>query len=366
MKRVNIIFVGGFCGAGKTTSIIAIAKYFADIGKRIGIITNEPGDIVIDSEQVKAHGFNATEITGDCFSNNNHKFVEKISELCKKEDIDYILAEPAGSCTDLGATLMKPVRNGNRGYKILPLSVLIDPIRLLTEIVSTNKHLPKEIEYLMIKQMEEADILIVNKADILSRVEKEKIEAYLYEKFTGRKIIFISAKRSIGIEEWMMEVERLGLSYHIRSKRNLNINYETYTKAVTSISFLELNCGLTLRRKISGNYLMSMIAEAIKRNLRDENYELVHLKMRIKGNQGYSKLGCTSSYSRSNIDKKLDIQIENGILIIQIRAAIHADRLHEIIELVIDNILLRNYHAEIENKTMECFPLPLPKPVYRY
>lgn len=366
MKRVNIILVGGFCGAGKTTSLVALAKYLTDSGKKIRIIANEPGSIAVDTEYMRTCGLEATEVSGGCFGSNYYKFAEKVNELCKKGDTDYILAEAAGCCTDLRATVMKPVRNGNNSCRLMPLSILIDPVLLMTEIISSGKHLPEDINYLMLKQMEEADILIINKSDILSRTEKVKIEAYLYEKFQEKKILFISAGKSTDIESWMAEIEGMSRSYHIRSKRSLEINYDIYTKAVTGMGFLELNCELLLKRKVQGAFLLNAIADAVKRNFRENNYELAHIKLCIKGSQSMARLNCTGIYRKNNIARSDYAPIENGILILQISAFIQAEQLCRIVEQVFDNIIVRDFRATADNKKIECFMFPLPEPVYRY
>ena len=40
----KIAIIGGFLGAGKTTTIIELGKRLSKLGKRIGIITNDQGE----------------------------------------------------------------------------------------------------------------------------------------------------------------------------------------------------------------------------------------------------------------------------------------------------------------------------------
>ena len=51
--------------------------------------------------------------------------------LVDESDSDVLLAEPVGSCTDLSATILQPLKDKfTRQFVLAPLSVLVDPERL--------------------------------------------------------------------------------------------------------------------------------------------------------------------------------------------------------------------------------------------
>ena len=68
--RTRLQLIGGFLGAGKTTLINRLAQRYADEGRRVGVVTNDQGRFLIDTEFAKLHGFNVEEVTGSCFCCN--------------------------------------------------------------------------------------------------------------------------------------------------------------------------------------------------------------------------------------------------------------------------------------------------------
>ncbi|NCQ32706.1 MAG: cobalamin biosynthesis protein P47K, partial [Armatimonadetes bacterium] len=46
--------IGGFLGAGKTTALIETAKRLAERGKRVGLITNDQAEDLVDTGLARA------------------------------------------------------------------------------------------------------------------------------------------------------------------------------------------------------------------------------------------------------------------------------------------------------------------------
>ena len=49
--------IGGFLGAGKTTSVGKLARWLCDRGLRVGLITNDQGSHLVDTTMLLARGF---------------------------------------------------------------------------------------------------------------------------------------------------------------------------------------------------------------------------------------------------------------------------------------------------------------------
>lgn len=83
-----------------------------------------------------------------------------------------------------------------------PFTVLVDPERiklLLPEGEDIN--LPEEIKYLMQLQLEEADLIVLNKIDVMTPEEVERDVAFLREACPDIPVMTISALRGDGIPE---------------------------------------------------------------------------------------------------------------------------------------------------------------------
>ena len=127
-KKTRFVLIGGFLGAGKTTLIGQLAKRYTDAGKRVGIITNDQADDLVDTQNLRSQGFDVGEVAGACFCCSFDDLVATADRLSDDEVPDVLLAEPVGSCTDLVATVILPFQEilGDR-FDLAPFGVLLKP-----------------------------------------------------------------------------------------------------------------------------------------------------------------------------------------------------------------------------------------------
>src|SRR5579864_2277737 len=128
MKQLRFIMVGGFLGAGKTTTLARLARFYLDRGQKVGLVTNDQAADLVDTTSLRAQGFPVEEVAGACFCCRFDDLVGKVGRLEQAERPDVILAEPVGSCTDLVATVVQPLRDlyGER-FEVAPYPVLFKP-----------------------------------------------------------------------------------------------------------------------------------------------------------------------------------------------------------------------------------------------
>src|SRR5579862_5867515 len=120
--------IGGFLGAGKTTTMARLARHYMAQGQRVGLVTNDQAQDLVDTNSLRAQGFATEEVAGACFCCRFDDLVGKVGQLQTDERPDVILAEPVGSCTDLVATVVQPLRDlyGDR-FEVAPYAVLFKP-----------------------------------------------------------------------------------------------------------------------------------------------------------------------------------------------------------------------------------------------
>ena len=108
--KTKIIIVGGFLGAGKTTLLKASAKLLQKQGNKVGLITNDQAEGLVDTHILSGNGIEVQEIAGSCFCCNFNALMDAMLYL-RDARCDTIIAEPVGSCTDLSATLVQPIKS---------------------------------------------------------------------------------------------------------------------------------------------------------------------------------------------------------------------------------------------------------------
>ena len=70
MPRMRFVMVGGFLGAGKTTTIARLARMHQARGLKVGIVTNDQATDLVDTHSLQSQGFPVGEVPGACFCCN--------------------------------------------------------------------------------------------------------------------------------------------------------------------------------------------------------------------------------------------------------------------------------------------------------
>src|SRR5262249_55343823 len=171
-EKARYIMIGGFLGAGKTTAMTQLAKRFADRRRTVGLSRNDQSSGLVDTALFRSKGFPVEEIPGGCFCCRFDSLVEAAHKLDETARPDVFVAEPVGSCTDLVATVSYPLRTmyGER-FDVAPMSVLVDPVRAarIFGLDETGAQFSEKVIYVYRKQLEEADIIVVNKCDTITQ-----------------------------------------------------------------------------------------------------------------------------------------------------------------------------------------------------
>ncbi len=125
-SRPVLVFVGGFLAAGKTTLILAAAHELERRGFRTAAILNDQGDSLVDRQLARSQGVAAGEVTGGCFCCRFSELMRTVDEL-RNHQPQVIFAEPVGSCTDISATILQPIRSAfPADYQLAPFTVLVE------------------------------------------------------------------------------------------------------------------------------------------------------------------------------------------------------------------------------------------------
>lgn len=207
-KPVKLIFVGGFLGSGKTTALAAIAKQLLAKNKRIGIVTNDQSDNLADTvivrEMLSELGVPIEEVTAGCFCCKFEELIDNIEKILLHKP-DILLGEPVGSCTDFVAAVANPIKIHYRdAFRFAPFTTMVDPDRIKELLLGeTESNFPEEVAYLFGKQLEEADIVVLNKVDGIGTEEESRLLALLRDKFPDKEIIGVSAREGKNVGIWL-------------------------------------------------------------------------------------------------------------------------------------------------------------------
>ncbi|MFV0376344.1 MAG: GTP-binding protein [Mangrovibacterium sp.] len=243
MNKTKLIMVGGFLGAGKTTLLWQTAVQLMKQGLKVGLITNDQAPDLVDTKLLNLLDLPVAEVNGSCFCCNFDGFTSAIQHIKREIAADIILAEPVGSCTDLSATILQPIKKyWNRDIELLPLSVLIDPIRLKSLNKTTSLTLHPDASYILEKQLEESDFILLNKADTLTNSELVAIKHSVQARFPSSQVMALSAQTGLGVSDWINSLQTFSFSF---AHKIVQVDYDRYAHGEAVLGWLNGTLGLS-------------------------------------------------------------------------------------------------------------------------
>ena len=315
----DYIMVGGFLGAGKTTAMLRLAEHLTQRGQRVGLITNDQSHGLVDTSIVTSKGYPVEEITGGCFCCRFNSLTDAADRLTREARPDVFLAEPVGSCTDLRATVQYPLRRlyGN-DYRVAPLSVLVDPTRASRILgLEPGPSFSPKVLYVYEKQLEEADIIVINKSDLLTDSQRDALEQALKARFPQAEIVTVSARTGTNLDDWFAR-----LSGPLAARPAMEVDYDTYAEGEAMLGWLNATCSVSSSKPFDGNPLLQRLADDVRRRLADAGIETAHFKMTLAPDIGtdIAVLNLVRSDTTPELPHRLSEELTHGELLVNLRA----------------------------------------------
>ncbi|MBO0994423.1 CobW family GTP-binding protein [Bacillus sp. SD088] len=167
---IPVTILTGFLGAGKTT---LLNKLLHDMsGQKVAVIINEFGDTSIDGQLVIPTREEIIEINSGCICCNvRGDLINLLSNLIKQDEkLDRIVIETTGMANPA------PVIQTFLMDKQTAKSFDIDNVITMIDARHIQQHLNEEEPS---EQIAFADILLLNKVDLITEVEKQELEKQL-------------------------------------------------------------------------------------------------------------------------------------------------------------------------------------------
>jgi G3E family GTPase len=370
MKKARYIMIGGFLGAGKTTSIQAFGSYLVEQGLRVGLITNDQGWGLVDSTIGRANAFPVEEIGGGCFCCRFNSLLDAARNLTEKNRPDLLLAEPVGSCTDLVATVGTPLRQiyGDQ-FHVAPFSVLVDPVRALRILgLEDGKRFSSNVRYIYLKQLEEAELLVINKTDLLAPERLDLLRYKLHERYPDTPLFEVSARERKGLEPWFSMV--LSDEVHARPG-DMDLDYGRYGAGEALLGWLNAELELIPEDgeiEFDGNRMLLSFASKIQSTLEKDESEIAHLKLTLTPRHDPYEVAAVHLVTREaqpELSHRLVDPLIDGRMLVNIRAETSPDLLEDALQTAVRDLQERTPGIGVRIRHVEHFRPGMPEPTHR-
>lgn len=224
--------VSGFLGAGKTTTLLAAAHELRARGHRPAIVTNDQGRDLVDTQLARTATDAVGEVLEGCFCCRLHDLTEVTTTLVDG-GADVVLAEAVGSCTDLRATVVRPLRaHHGDTLRVAPLTTVVDPVRYRAFARSWSAGQDDDTAYLYAHQLAEADVLAMNKVDLLGQAATS-LRSELGRRYPSARVIPYSARSGTVsglVDAW--------LGAAVEDRADGELDYDRYAAAEAALAWL--------------------------------------------------------------------------------------------------------------------------------
>ena len=358
MKSTRLILVGGFLGAGKTTLLWEAAHRLMENGKRIGLVTNDQAPELVDTVFLSRDKVKVAEVSGSCFCCNFNGLIDALKQVREEADADVIIAEPVGSCTDLSATIMQPLKENRKGELVVsPLTVMADPLRLADILNGGLAGLHSSAAYIFRKQLEESDIILISKADLLSSIELDKLKERVKLNFPDSEVMIVSTKTGIGIDEWLHEV----MTRTDAGQRLAEVDYDLYAEGEAVLGWLNTTIRLS-GESTDWDKFAQQLMKSLSLQFDSRNASVGHVKMMLEADENYLTGNLTGTGETLNFRGSAGIGTQ-ALLTLNARVEMSPEALEQIVREA-----LAASHRPIDAKiiALRCLSPGRPNPTFRF
>ncbi len=362
MKRLRFIMLGGFLGAGKTTTLARLAHHCTARGQRVGIVTNDQADNLVDTTSLRAQGFAVQEVAGACFCCRFDDLVGRVGQLQSSDRPDVILAEPVGSCTDLAATVAQPLMDlyGER-FQVAPYAVLFKPSHGFKILKGGGAGFSPKAAYIFHKQLEEADAIVINRIDELAPPQVDELQRLVEHSFPGTPILRLSAKTGQGFDSLVSLLDTDGNF----GRKVLDIDYDTYAAGEAELGWLNASLTVEAERDLDLDELLLAVVAGLGTELVQRGAEVAHLKAVGLGATSFGVANLVSSASSPELSLPARSRLRSLELIVNARVAIDPAVLEELVRRLLPG-LCAAAGARAAIRTLQSFRPGRPQPTHRY
>lgn len=273
MKK--FVVFSGFLGSGKTTTMMALTKYFTEHHGKAAMISNDLGkQNLADNKLAVLSGCNASELTGECICYQTENLVDRLDQLFDQETCELVISDipgfGVGALDHVYHTLQK--RYTDR-YQLAPFTAIVEPNTV--KMLSSNTG--GDLTYILNTQLLEADLIVLNKCDLINEEEKQSMQNYLRATYPQAKVVSISALTGEGLEDLSQVLINDNASMHLP---DIGYGGEAFMNSIGKMSeFYTQYYATVCCNDFDGNdYLMTM-AKAIQEEFKAAGAEIPHLKL---------------------------------------------------------------------------------------
>ncbi len=352
---MKIHLLSGFLGSGKTTAIEHACYNLLQQKKSVGVITNDQGIKLVDSNFFRSLGIPNRKVINGCFCCNFNDLDASIQSLMEANNTDVIFAESVGSCTDIVATVLRPMQQFYKNIQIT-VSTFADARLLQMILAGSSRYFDETVNYIYHKQLEEASIIVVNKIDLISTDELEKIKFLMQEEYSTKTLLYLSALNVDSIQQWLHILD----TFTQKEFSSLQIDYDKYGAGEAKLAWLDEEVTIYTNNKKAIQTAITL-ADTIYQKIQQHYFPIAHLKFLVNDS---IKLSYTTTTQPITISEHIKNDQFEATLLINARVQATPEALNKLIKEAIQATKTFT-SGKVTINSISAFQPGYPQPTYR-
>ena len=344
--------VSGFLGVGKTSLMIALTKYYTARYGKAAMISNDLGGTgLADNRLALLCGCDASEITGECICFCHSVLADRLRSYYA-DGCELILSDIPG----FGVGALEHVYHGMEEdypgqFAFAPFTVLIEPRS--AELLCSGKS--GELVHILHAQLLEADLIVLNKCDLLDSSEVAALVSRLAGKYPQASVLSASALTGEGLDALALALRKGSASMRHPA---ICYNDDALQAEICSLSehYLQYRAEVCCNDFDGNNYLLSL-AEGIRAGIADCGFEIPHMKLLAWSPEGdYAKADLLGISRSVELPHRFTRPCTDLAVTLNASAACPPGKLNDLITAAVEQVSAR-FQLDVMIFRKECFGL---------
>ena len=350
----RFVVLGGYLGAGKTTLAAALGKELrSKHGKSVAIITNDQGNVLVDTEYMKDAGFDVKDVLGGCFCANFGEFVKNARTLVSMGRPDVIIAEPIGTSTAILGSVVAPLRSMYPDeFQVAPFFVVVDGTRAAETLrkpegfgLGGGKLIPSH-------QVREAEYVLISKVDRLKDDEVGKASDLIRKEVSDADVIPCSAFSKKNLDA----IVGIILSDKVSTKEPKEVDQRMFAVEKASMGWFNAHAKLIAEGRLDINAFVTALMRRVATDFPPET--IGHVKVMLTSSTASAKMSLVEDRMQVDGLKGGRYFTGEGKLVLNARVSASPNELKKAFEKAIYETAMET-GAQVQEMGEACFS---PKP----
>ncbi len=196
---MRFAIVNGYTGTGRTTGVVNLVRRLNEVGVKAAMLTNDVGSVFADDRLANASSIPTGLVGNDCLGCQSANLVAELRRLRDQEGVDLVVAEMPPICVCASDHVYGVLDDRYEGeFDLCPFTVVItaEQVRSMEEEACAAPEdvddVQHEMNYVYARQLSGADLVILNKCDLLEKEEVEHLVGFLEASFPHARVVPLS------------------------------------------------------------------------------------------------------------------------------------------------------------------------------